>query len=63
MPVQLPGADVSTGVEDGYDSGADSDAASSMGEREYDFQDISHLDPAHQEQELGWAYEHAKGRW
>eukprot|EP00974_Lingulodinium_polyedra_P112059 10841229-Lingulodinium_polyedra.AAC.1 len=63
MQVQLPGADVFTGVADDFDSGTDSDTASSIGAREYDFQDTSHLDPAHQEQELLWAYEHAKGRW
>eukprot|EP00974_Lingulodinium_polyedra_P036159 3467932-Lingulodinium_polyedra.AAC.1 len=51
MQVQLPGVDVFTGVEDNFDSGTDSDTASSIGEREYGFQDISHLDPTHQEQE------------
>eukprot|EP00974_Lingulodinium_polyedra_P098716 9568252-Lingulodinium_polyedra.AAC.1 len=63
MPAQLPGADIFIGADDEFDSGTGSDTASSLGEREYDFQDISHLDPTRQEQELFWAYEHAKGRW
>eukprot|EP00974_Lingulodinium_polyedra_P027876 2693425-Lingulodinium_polyedra.AAC.1 len=63
MPLQPSGTDVFAGIGEEFDSGTDSDTASSVGEREYDFHDISHLDPDQQEQELFWAYEHAKGRW
>ena len=48
---------------DGYYSGTDSDTVSDCGEREYDFNDLAHLDEQGQQQELFWAMEHAKGRW
>ena len=48
---------------DGYDSGTDSDTASSCGDRDYDYSDIAHLSEEVQQQELFWAMEHAKGRW
>eukprot|EP00974_Lingulodinium_polyedra_P009772 937490-Lingulodinium_polyedra.AAC.1 len=38
MPAQLPGADIFIGADDEFDGGTDSDTASSLGEREYDFQ-------------------------
>ena len=34
-----------------------------MGDTNYDFSDIAHLGSEEQQQELFWAYEHAKGRW
>ena len=48
---------------DGYDSGTDSDTASSCGDRDYDYSDVAHLSEEVQQQELFWAMEHAKGRW
>eukprot|EP00974_Lingulodinium_polyedra_P015348 1486935-Lingulodinium_polyedra.AAC.1 len=63
MQELLPGAGVFAGAGDDFDSGTDSDTASSLGEREYDLQDIIHLDPTRQERDMFWAYDHAKGRW
>ena len=46
-----------------YDSGTDSDAASSCGDRDYDFTDVRHMADAEQQQEFFGAMEYAKGRW
>ncbi len=47
----------------GYDSGTNSDTASSCGDTPYDFTDLAHLAEEERPQELFWLQEHHKGRW
>ena len=44
------------------DNGTDTDTASSLGETKYNMDDVAHLSPKEQEQEIMWQSEHAKGR-
>ena len=46
-----------------YDSGTDSDTASSCGMEEVDFTDLGHLNNEELAHELFWTIEHAKRRW
>lgn len=45
------------------DSGADSDARSSVGDLDYNEQDLQGLSPAELDEHLFWLYQHAKSRW
>ena len=51
------------GAREEDDSGADADAISSLGDTNYDWDDLEGMGEEHMTQELFWLKQRANGRW